>query len=325
MGTILKPPSAGTSVRIGRSVGKSSWAADWCGRKPDDPSPIVYQGCHKSDAETLLKGGINSYCLSYYDIERGNGNYLMRHPGFTDRTTRSFLDSGAFSFLVMGQNASMSEAEMEKKVEAYVANYSAWVKKYGERFDFHITFDYRVSAEVTFRMTQRLQKMGIRPTPVYHGDSSISWLMKYIDLGFPLICLSKRFFLNDRKGLLTFYDQVFNLTEKHGVALHGLACTGNEAWRYPWWSVDSTSLVKDAGNGILRYWDSHGVHRGVSVSRNCGARSIGKELLDLMASCNMTPLELAEERTKRVLFNAIMLKRFLDSRKAKTWNRKTLF
>lgn len=296
----------------------------WCGRKPDDPRPIVYQGCHKTDAETLLQAGINSYCLSYFNVENGSDSCILSHPGFATAGTRTFLDSGAFSFLVMGYQGGMSEKTLEEKVEGYITRYSTWVRRYGYRFDFHITFDYRVSAEVTYKTTLRLQQMGIRPIPVYHGDSSISWLRKYIDLGFPLICLSKRFFLNDRSGLLRFYDQVFNLCEKHNVALHGLACTGREAWRYPWWSVDSTSLVKDAGMGQVSYWDDKNIIRKVPVSRSDNG-TVGSDLLERIRSCGLSLEELATKRTKRVFFNAVMLKQFLDSRKAKTWNQKTLF
>jgi len=321
------PAQPGGSHRAGNGVlwDRKKGPADWCGRKPDDPSPIVYHGCHKTDAETLLSAGINSYCLSYYNVECGQENYILSHPGFSNPECRTFLDSGAFSFLVLGYQGKVSEQDIEKKVDAYIRNYSTWVRKHGEaRFDFHITFDYRVSAPVTFKMTKRLQELGLRPTPVYHGDSSISWLMKYIDLGFPLICLAKRFFLNDHSGLLHFYDQVFNICEKHRVALHGLACTGREAWSYPWWSIDSTKLVKNAGMGILLYWDHRGILKIVSVSKS-DKGTVGEEFLNLIKSTNLTLKELAEERTKRVFFNAIMLKRFLDSRKAKTWTKKTLF
>lgn len=308
---VLEPP------RIG--------PATWCGRKEEDPHPIVYQGCHETDARTLLQGGINSYCLSYYNADTGGERTLIKHPGFHDPRCRTFLDSGAFSFLVFGYQGRMSEADVEKKVEPYIQRYSEWVLRYGEdRFDFHITFDYRVSASITWKMTKRLRELGLHPTPVYHGDSSISWLLRYIDAGYPLICLSKRFFLNDRQGLQRFYDQVFNICEKREVALHGLACTGREAWTLPWYSVDSTSLVKDAGMGVLSYWNSKGLQHKVPVSRESRG-TVGEELLSYIKDCDLTLKELAEERTKRVLFNAIMLKRFLDSRKAKVWNKKTLF
>jgi hypothetical protein len=48
-----------------------------------------------------------------------------------------------------------------------------------------------------------------------------------------------------------FFDQVFDLTEKHGVRLHGFGVGGQDVIRYPWFSVDSSAWWSSAAQGIL--------------------------------------------------------------------------
>ncbi len=216
---------------------------------------------------------------------------------------------------------------MDAQVDGYLERYARWVEKYEKKFDFYVTFDYVVEAPIVWQVTRKLQKLGARPVPVYHGDQSISWFQKYIDEGHRLIGLSKRFFLNDlRSGLTRYYDQIFNLAEKQGVACHGFAATGSEAWRYPWYSIDSTSLVKEAGMGTIRFIDHRGLYRKVPISNNTISNGkVEEELFQLIQKRKFTLEQLREERTSRVLFNAISLQEFLQHRSRKLWTRKTLF
>lgn len=297
-------------------------AADWCGRKPDDPQPIVYQGCHESDARRIMSAGINSFCLTYYEVERaGKTDVLDKHPAFSP-PRRVFIDSGAFSFLVKGYNDKTPRDLIDSQVAPYLTRYVEWIKSRRRLMDWYATFDYVVEAPVVYEMTKRLQKMGIKPVPVYHGDASIDWVKRYIDEGHKLIALSKRFFLNDRKGLHRYYEQVFKITEANGTACHGFAATDTEVWKYPFYSVDSTSLVKQAGMGFLTYFDVKGVRRMVSVSANA---KLSTELQSMIIKHGLTLEQVKTQRYARILFNAFTLQEFLTQRKPTEWKRRTLF
>jgi len=255
-------------------------------------------------------------------VERaGNQDVLDKHPALAPKG-RAFLDSGAFSFLVNGYNKKIPRQEIEKQVPAYLKRYAEWVKGKSKRFDFYVTFDYVVEAPVVYQATKALQQLGIRPVPIYHGDSDLDWVRKYIDEGHKIIGVSKRFFLNDRKGLLKYFDHVFKLTEQNKIFVHGFACTGSEAWRYPFGSIDSTTLVKKAGNGIIHYFDHRGISHELSVTQGT---SFSKDLLGILETRKVTLETLKTQRYARVLFNAVSLQEFLSKRKPLEWNHKTLF
>lgn len=290
----------------------------WCGIKATDPKPIIYHGAHRSDAIKLIQKGQRCFCISYYDILRQPG--YDKHPGM-QKENRAFLDSGAFSVLALG--AKVGRKELDAQCEKYCETYAEWVRNNGTRFDFYITFDYAVEAPLVMLVTKRLQKLGIHPTPVYHGDSSLDWLQKYIDLGFKLIALSKRNFLRDQKRLFQYYDQCFNIGERAGVKFHSFASgLGPEVWKLPWYSVDSTSLVKASGFGTLLIIH-HGIIKTVEVSNR--GQKVDGQVLDFIKARGYDIKQLAAERSQRVLFNAETLTELQRQRKGKEWTKRTLF
>ena len=183
-------------------------ASDWCGRKPDDPKPIIYHGGFDlKGLNTLVETGERFFAASYLSIfPKTESKFLT---AVQKASGRLFFDSGAFTFLRM-----FSQGKLSGDQTAYLKAYTTFIQNSTFRPDFYVTFDYQPNAEITWSMTRKLQQLGIRPVPVYHGDASIDWVKKYIDKGHRIICLSKRFFLNDRNGLHKFYDQVFQVTER---------------------------------------------------------------------------------------------------------------
>ena len=176
---------------------------------------------------------------------------------------------------------------------------------------------------MVYAATKRLQELGIRPIPVYHGDASITWLHKYIDAGHKLIGLSKRYFIGNRNGLRRYYDQVFNITEKYGVSCHGFACTGSEMWTYPWYSVDSTMIPKVSMGNLL--YPTGNTLAKVFISERATTHQVDAALLEQIKKHGFSLKELSTNRTRRVSFNSIMLHEFTEKRKSNPWNRKTLF
>jgi len=335
----------------------------WVGRRPEDPWPIIYHGTTmgvNADNRTFFEVGIRYFCLSYYTYY----DYYQQHPtGSPDYNpwrahlealrkinARVMLDSGAFSFLVMGYNKKIPEKELERLIDSYLYgpqlprqkksdgthpfSFVDWLHRWPYPFDFYVTFDYRVHAPTVYRVTKMLKKAGLHPVPVYHGDSSIDWLKRYIDEGHRLIGVSKRFFLNGpRDRLWHYYDQVFRVTEAAGVYCHGFACTGPEMWDYPWHSVDSTTFQKSVGLGTIWYYvPSEGKNglRKVEVARRRRGRLPG-ELIDQLRERGLTLGDVQHKRTARLGFSLKALMAFQEDlnkkkgRKVAWKQRKTLF
>lgn len=300
----------------------------WCGRKPSDTKPIFYHGINESAVPPLIKAGVSTFCVSHF-YPRNVNVFLenkKKHPKI-----RSFLDSGAFTFLVNGSKHGTSAKEMDRQAELHMADYAQWVKKHGKAFDFYITFDYRAEAPLTRRTTEQLRKLGIAPTPVFHGDSSFDYLRRYIDEGYKLIGISRRYFRKDRTKLPMYYEQIFNITEKAGVACHGFAATGNFAWQYPWYSVDSTNLLmRSQGWGIIYYYNPHRIRLElITVGNIRTGNSNSKDVLRFVEANGGDLKVLQNSYLERTAFNGKVFEQFLkvktEANKGATCQRKTLF
>jgi hypothetical protein len=184
-------------------------------------------------------------CLSFYYRKQAEACL----PEFRQRGIRVFLDSGAFTYLMRAQKTGVI---LDKKiVDRVLVEYAAWVRKINFQFDFCATFDYVREPKEVIRVTQRLKAEGLSAVPVYHGTSSLNALRQYIDAGHKFILISKGAYIGTWSMTRPFLDQVFNITEKYGIACHGLACTGPEIIKYPWHSVDSARWIKAALYGWL--------------------------------------------------------------------------
>ena len=234
-------------------------AAEWVGQRPEDPKPIVYFSGIRSfkgygGEEALHTAtGWQHRCFSYAYVGEGSEQYMkqsfeaMRYC--LDNEVKVFLDSGAFSFF----NTLAKLGRDEKYIRKYIRRYAEWVYQMGpQAFDFYVNFDYIQKCPVIYQVLKDLQELGLRPVPVYHGDSSIDWFQRYIDEGHKLIGLgTMRTRRVSHREKRRFFDMCFNVAAKHGVALHGFAVTGQNMFRYPWYSVDSTSWVIAAVNGQI--------------------------------------------------------------------------
>jgi hypothetical protein len=299
---------------------KRTKPAEWVGRKPDDPQPIFYQGCHVYDVPFFREAGWDTFCFSYFYPADVDTDHLSKLAG-----CRICLDSGAFSFLTdLYTRKRLSTYEVEQRAEAYLLDYASYARSRPYPFDFHITFDYKVEASLVYQVTERLGELGILPVAVYHGDSSVDWLKRYINDGHKLVCLSKRFFLHDRNGLRKFYDQCFAVTQANGVACHGLACTGNEMWEYPWYSMDSSTASQAGFRGELIYSAGSALQR-VCISRKRFRGHLPDALRAEIDARDLDVEELLDGRDSRIRFNALTYKKFVAGRTNKCQTKKTLF
>jgi hypothetical protein len=257
----------------GTKTASASGLGDWVGRQADDPKPILYfSGIPKSSQlteEEFLKAGVRFRCLSYGYTAITSPLYSKANEVALDFCMRNgvrvFLDSGAHTLqnLFLGRKSAdhlgKTHAEIQrgllKVLDKWLVDYSAYVesmtKKYKRRFDFYVNVDYRQHCPAIYEVLQRLYKLGCRAVPVYHGDASLDWVRRYIDDGHKLIGVGRCQATGSGTRKQRYFDTLFNLLIKHDIAAHGFMLTDTDMFRYPWYSVDSTSWLKAASFGSI--------------------------------------------------------------------------
>ena len=172
-----------------------------------------------------------------------------------------FMDSSAYSFQKFSHSANVkrkrgyTEEDLLKLRDDTIDLYVQYCKEHGKDWDFYANFDYVRHAPIVYKVQKQLEKRGIRPVPVYHGDDGVSWLKRYCEEGHKLICVGgtavgNRTTWHKNRAYL---DTVFNITEKYGVKVHGLAITSfTHLFQFPMYSADSVAnntmiLIRQAG------------------------------------------------------------------------------
>lgn len=210
-------------------------------------------------------GYVKHRCVSFAHVVklRGLPSFIPGAPGALKVCTEAgvgiMMDSGVFSLrsykrklLALGKSLDTLLTEDE-----YVSQYVDFCKAYSKRWDFYVTVDMVKVQSVIYKLHIRLQEMGIRPTPVYHGDSSIDYLRRYADQGYKLICIGTQSKARHRSNKRRdFLGAIFEEGEKLGLKYHALGVTA--AWQminYPWWSLDSSSWSQYATFGSIVTFD----------------------------------------------------------------------
>ena len=214
----------------------------------------------------LLKAGVFTHrCFSFANVteipgfpwhlegvEAGYKLCLKRGVGI-------MMDSGVFSLRTYRrylEKKGKSTASMPDE-ETFIRLYVDFCKKSAANWDFCVTVDFTKVSKKNFRVHERLEAMGIRPLPVFHGDDSVDWLRRYADKGYQYVCIGN--VPKTRKGqpmTRRYLDNVFAAGARLGLEFHGLAMTS--VWimlGYPWKSVDSSSWARAAGYGCIMDWD----------------------------------------------------------------------
>ncbi len=223
-------------------------------------------GTHERELRLLDAGVIGARCFSFANLIEIPGLpwYL---PGVdagyslcVKRKIPIMMDSGVYSFRTY-------RAYLERKGKStsslpddagYIKLYVDFCKKHGKNWDFYVTVDFTRDCAANLKIHQKLEKMGIRPVPVFHGDDSTDYLKRYADRGYDYICIGN-LPRKERKGVSAmrrYLDAVFNEADKLKLSFHGLGMTS--PWLmidFPWRSVDSSSWARVAGFGSILGWD----------------------------------------------------------------------
>lgn len=217
----------------------------------------------------LIQAGVITHrCLSFANI--------VKVPGFPYYVTGIragydacmaqgvgiMLDSGVFSYRKYRDRIQRLKDKKAIKVlpseEEFTGLYVKFCKKHIKHWDFAVTLDLDFNGETNFQRHVDLEELGVRTSPVFHGDpdGKLDLLYRYTDRGYKHICIGIGYKLRDSvKKKRQYLDVIFNISEKLGLRLHGLALTS--PWvmlSYPWSSCDSSSWSRAAGYGcILRF------------------------------------------------------------------------
>jgi hypothetical protein len=289
-------------------------------------TPIVYHGASLGGyLKALQAAKIRTICVSYFACSgRGWGEALAG-----DYKHRVLLDSGAFSWMNALLKKHQSRKDAEKAVDAYIAKYAAWCVEQRKHLDHYITFDYLPEAKLTWDICIKLKKRyGLDAMPVYHGDVSTDVLRRYKEeMGHDWICISKRNYWSDQVQLRRYYDGVFNMTEKLRMRCHGLACTGRTLLDYPWYSVDSTLVIKATSKMELLYLSEQTCRPTIVRARVRGVES-AKQRISLLNGYNID--DIVADPYVRFQYNAEVFQKFMGlvyarSAKSKPMLKRTLF
>lgn len=146
-----------------------------------------------------------------------------------------FLDSGAFSAYTKG-------------VSIDIHDYIKFIKENEDNIVIYANLDVIGDAEGTWRNQLIMEKAGLNPIPCFHIKEDFSYLKRYVEK-YEYIALGGIAGLAKNKPLLIkWLNECWNIIcDKDGyprTKVHGFAVTTLDLmFRYPWYSVDSTSWV----------------------------------------------------------------------------------
>lgn len=154
-----------------------------------------------------------------------------------------FMDSGAFSAFTQGSVIDLTD-------------YARFLKTHSDIIEVASNLDVigrdEASARGTYTNQKKLEDLGATVCPVHHVRDADKWLVKYLEEGYDYIFLGGMV-PETTQYLRKWLDHVWGnyLTYRDGenkgkarVKVHGFGLTTLELmFRYPWYSVDSTSWV----------------------------------------------------------------------------------
>lgn len=156
-----------------------------------------------------------------------------------------FLDSGAFSMFTQG-------------VAVDLDAYARFIKDHQDIIHIASNLDAIGAGgeKTTYDRQKQLEKMGVKIQPVFHARDKDEWLKRYLDEGYDYIFLGGM--VPESTGYLKeWLDRIWHqyLTNPDGTArvkIHGFGLTTlSLIFRYPWYSVDSTSWVMTSRYGAI--------------------------------------------------------------------------
>lgn len=135
------------------------------------------------------------------------------------------------------------------KYKEYRQAYCDFLLENQNKFELTINLDVINNPEATWENQKWFESKGLNVVPVFHYGCDLKWLEKYMNKGYDYIALGGLHPtpFNELKDPLDEIWMKYWLDKKGypKVKVHGFAVTGPKMlYRWPWFSVDSTSWVK---------------------------------------------------------------------------------
>ena len=176
----------------------------------------------------LLKHNLESY-FKIVRCGESQGNEFMKRSRGDSKDISLFLDSGAFSAFT-------------KNVKIDINDYINFIKKYKKYFDVYANLDVIGDPEATLKNQNIMENAGLNPLPCFHYGEEIDYLKIYLDK-YDYIALGGMVPISTN-DLSVWLDDLFSNYIPYKKKIHGFGLTSHKLmFRYPWYSVDSTSWV----------------------------------------------------------------------------------
>lgn len=194
--------------------------------------------------------------FSYYYHGALTGNRPSHHVlRAKDIGNDLFLDSGAFTAFT-------------KNVVITPEQYAGYIHQTAGVWTVHSCLDAIGDAAGSYRNLRALEDLGCAVQPVFHCREDVSWLVKYLDAGYDYIFLGGMV-PETTRWLTGWLDWLWGdyLTNKDGtprVKVHGFGLTDQQLmFRYPWFSVDSSSWLMTGVFGTCVFLTGNGLRKVV--------------------------------------------------------------
>lgn len=226
---------------------------------------------------------------SFHYIKKGRAVDHIRRDG-----VKIFMDSGAFSAFTLG-----TEVDMGHYCDFIHANDDIIARDDGIKMIAPLDviggpggefYSKTKTAELSWKNMEEMERRGTEPLPCFHYNEPWEYLdyyaskYKYIALG--------GLVRNDLFSLESWFKQVFERTTNTDgtpkIKFHAFSLTALELMlKYPWWSVDSSTWVQWAANGLVLMPTSG---RQLNVSAQSSARKMHMQHYDSLPDMMREPI-----------------------------------
>lgn len=173
------------------------------------------------------------------------------------------LDSGAFSAHNSGKNIDIDA-------------YADYIKRNQDRITHYFNLDVIGNPGASQANQKYLERLGLKPIPVFHYGSDDEWLEQLVDEGYDYIGLGGLAKMNSQKKIIAFIthcNKIINGRAK--VHLLGVAAPQVLEW-CDYYSCDSTSYLNPAIYRLLPWIENNNAVKWISSEKG----KIGPENID---------------------------------------------
>jgi hypothetical protein len=199
----------------------------------------------------MTEGNHCCYLGSFFDPSLNQHGDMISPEQFS-----FFLDSGAYSAWTRGTEIDLDE-------------YCAFIRANAEHLEVYACLDVipgkpgrlasqaerEQAAEETWDNYLYMRREGLDPLPVYHYGEPPRFLERMLEFGCDYIGIGGLVSVSGKDRKLWLDDLFLRLTDEQGrpiVRTHGFGMTSVPLiFRYPWYSVDSTSWIQSTMNGMV--------------------------------------------------------------------------